>query len=116
MALSVFSPFALCDDDRVRQYFDVTLALPRWVDPGRRGQAEADRAYDHRLEALAGMRVPCLVMGFELDMLTPAPLCREVAEAIPECRYVEIPACGHGGPFEKPDEVNEELLKFFAGV
>lgn len=31
-----------------------------------------------------------MVIGFELDVLTPAPLCREVAEAIPGCRYVEI--------------------------
>ena len=39
---------------------------------------------------------------------------REVADAIPACEYVEIPDCGHAGPLEKPDEVNRELLAFFA--
>lgn len=55
-----------------------------------------------------------MVIGLELDVLTPAPLCREVAEAISGCRYVEILACGHAGPFERPDELNRLLLEFFA--
>jgi O-succinylbenzoate synthase len=57
-----------------------------------------------------------MVIAFELDLLTAAPLCREVAHAIPGCRYVEIPGAGHAGPFEKPDEVNAALLDFFAAV
>jgi pimeloyl-ACP methyl ester carboxylesterase len=39
---------------------------------------------------------------------------REVADAIPGCRYVEIPACGHAGPFENPDVVNHHVIEFFA--
>ena len=116
LAFSVFSPQALCDDARVRQFAEVWMATPPWVDPGRRGQIEADRAYDDRLEALSGITVPTMVVGFELDMLTPAKLSREVAEAIPNCRYEEIPECGHAGPFEKPEEVNKLLLDFFAAV
>jgi pimeloyl-ACP methyl ester carboxylesterase len=110
----VFSPAALHDDDRARQYFEFAMQMPRWENPGRLGQHMADRTYDDRLDDLRGIRVPCLVMGFELDMLTAASLCREVAEAIPDCSYVEIPMCGHAGPMEKPDEVNRELLAFFA--
>jgi pimeloyl-ACP methyl ester carboxylesterase len=113
-ALAVFSPQLLRDDERVQQYFDFTLQMPRWENPGRLGQHAADRGYDDRLSDLAGVRVPCMVMAFELDMLTGASLCREVADAIPGCRYVEIPQCGHAGPLEKPDEVNEALLEFFA--
>jgi len=113
-ALAVFSPLALRDDERMQQYFDFALQMPRWENPGRLGQHVADRTYDDRLEDLAGIRVPCMVMAFELDMLTGASLCREVADAIPGCRYVEIPTCGHAGPLEKPEEVNEALLAFFA--
>ena len=47
-------------------------------------------------------------------MLTAAPLSREVADAIPGCRYVEIPKCGHAGPLEDPEAVNRELVAFFA--
>ena len=113
-ALAVFSTHALVDDERMQQYFEFAMQLPRWENPGRLGQHTADRAYDDRLGDLAGVRVPSLVMGFELDMLTFAPLCKEVADAIPGCEYVEIPACGHAGPLEKPDEVNRALLEFFS--
>ena len=113
-ALMVFSPGALRDDERMQQYFDISLQMPAWENPGRLGQSSADRDYDDRLGALAGIRVPCMVVAFEHDMLTAASLCREVADVVPGCRYVEIPDCGHAGPLEKPDEVNEALLSFFA--
>ena len=111
---SVFGPEAIRDDDRMQQYFDLAVDLPPWEGPGRLGQHTADLDYDDRLSALAGIRVPCMVLGFEHDMVTGAPRAREVAEVIPGCRYVEIPMCGHAGPFDKTDEVNRELLAFFA--
>jgi predicted nucleotidyltransferase/pimeloyl-ACP methyl ester carboxylesterase len=42
----------------------------------------AGLAYDARLDALAAIATPTLVFGFELDMLTPPVLGREVADAI----------------------------------
>jgi pimeloyl-ACP methyl ester carboxylesterase len=115
-ALVLYSPHMLNDDVRMQAYLDFAQAAPRWTNPGRHGQFEADRDYggQNRLEAFGGIRTPSMVIGFELDVLTPAPLSREVAEAIPECTYVEIPQCGHAGPFEQPDEVNRELLAFLA--
>src|SRR5438270_1419304 len=82
-ALAVFSAHAIADDARMQQYFEFALQMPTWENPGRIGQHLADQGYDDRLGDFAGIRVPCMVMGFELDMLTPAPLCREVADAIP---------------------------------
>jgi pimeloyl-ACP methyl ester carboxylesterase len=114
VAFNLYSPFMLCDDERMRNYLDFAMAAPPWENPGRLGQFTADAGYDDRLADLAGIRVPSMVIGFELDVLTPAPLAREVAQAIPGCRYEEIPACGHAGPFEKPDEVNRLLMEFFA--
>jgi pimeloyl-ACP methyl ester carboxylesterase len=64
------------------------------------------------LVALAEVRVPSLVIGFEHDLLTAASLCREVADAVPGCRYVEISGVGHLGLFERPDVVNQVLLDF----
>jgi pimeloyl-ACP methyl ester carboxylesterase len=113
-AFLLFSPRTLRDGERMQQYIEFTQQTPPWENPGRLGQHTADRDYDDRLGALAGIRVPAMVMGFENDMLTGASLAREVADAIPECEYVEIPDCGHAGPLEKPDEVNRELLAFFA--
>jgi pimeloyl-ACP methyl ester carboxylesterase len=90
--------------------------MPAWQGPGRLGQHQADAAYHDRLEALAGIRVPTMVIAFELDMLTASPLCHEVSTTIPGCRFVEIQGAGHAGPFEKPDAVNGALLRFFAEV
>lgn len=110
----VFSREALDHDSLVEQYLAFSLAFPPWVGDGRLGQHEADMAYDGRLEALGKVRVPCTVVGFERDLLTPPKLCREVAEAIPGAVYVEIPGCGHAGPFEKPAEVVAAVLEALA--
>jgi 3-oxoadipate enol-lactonase len=44
-----------------------------------------------------------LVLCGELDAATPPPLCRLVAESLPEARYVELPGCGHCPPLEQPE-------------
>jgi pimeloyl-ACP methyl ester carboxylesterase len=113
---SLFSPYTLSDDEAMTAFIQMSSALPAWRGPGRLGQHQADLAYQDRLEALAAIRVPTMVMGFELDMLTAAILCQEVAKAIPGCRYIEIVRSGHIGPLEKPDEVNSAVLDFFADV
>ena len=115
-AFANFSPHQLSDEAAMSLYIDATSSMPAWRGPGRLGQHQADAAYDDRLEALSGIHVPSMVIAFELDMLTASPLCHEVSRAIPGCRYVEIQGSGHAGPFEKPDEVNQALLQFFAEV
>ncbi|MHB8465754.1 MAG: alpha/beta fold hydrolase [Acidimicrobiales bacterium] len=115
-AFALFSPATLCDDDAMSLYIEGSLGFPGWSGPGRLGQHQADRDYQDRLEALKGITVPAMVIGFELDMGLATSLCREVAGVIPGCRYVEIAGAGHAGPFEKGDEVNAALIEFFAGV
>ena len=59
---------------------------------------------------------PVLVIGFADDVVTPAHLSREVADAIPGARYLEIPDAGHLGFIEQPDAVNKAALEFLAEV
>ncbi len=115
-AFAVFSPTTLDNDEAMSLYIEGVLGSPAWEGPGRLGQHIADRDYQDRLEALAGITVPCMVIGFELDMGISTKLCREVAGTIPGCRYVEIKGAGHAGPHEKGDEVNKAMLEFFASV
>jgi pimeloyl-ACP methyl ester carboxylesterase len=115
-AYSLFAPDTLCDEARMQQFIDISLAMPAWEGPGRLGQHLADQGYDDRLKDLAGITVPCTVIAFEHDVLTPPLLCREVADAIPDCHYVEIPNTGHFGTAENPDPVNAALLEAFAKV
>jgi pimeloyl-ACP methyl ester carboxylesterase len=45
----------------------------------------------------------------------PPHLGREVADAIPNGQYLQIPDTGHLGFIERPDAVNTAALQFFAG-
>jgi pimeloyl-ACP methyl ester carboxylesterase len=82
-----------------------------------RGRSSAFvEAYQERLAELARIRVPCLVVGFELDADTFAARAREVANAIPDCRYVELPDAGHLAPVVDPGSVIGPVLAFFAEV
>ena len=70
--------------------------------------------HDNRLPAYRSITAPVLVIGFSDDVVLPPHLGREVADALPNGRYLEIPDTGHFGFIEKPQVVNAAALKFFA--
>jgi pimeloyl-ACP methyl ester carboxylesterase len=106
----MFSPATLNDD----------AAIPMWLDvyemsAGRREAARGQDAIDlisDRRDALRAVPVPSRVIAFSDDLMCPPHLCAEVAEAIPDCDYVEIGTCGHLGYLERPDEVNSAIIEF----
>lgn len=111
-AMTVFrmlSPSTLNDD----------AAFSLWLDTFRRtagadvasGQAWVDTGADRRA-ALRRIAAPCRVVAFSDDLVTPPHLSAEVAEAVPDCDYVEIDRCGHFGHLERPDEVNAAIIEF----
>ena len=75
------------------------------------GQDAIDLDSDRR-DALAAVPVPCRVIAFSHDLMCPPHLVAEVAEAIPNCDYVEIGSCGHVGYLERPEEVNAAIIEF----
>ncbi|GIH25290.1 hydrolase [Acrocarpospora phusangensis] len=107
------SPATLDHDQRVRDWLGLFEMSPRQAGPGIRAQYQACLIPD-RLEALAKVSVPTMVVAFEHDRLTPPHLGREVADAIPGCLYRELPGCGHFAHLEQPALVNAEILRFFA--
>ncbi|MGW6931531.1 alpha/beta fold hydrolase [Lentzea sp. NPDC054927] len=68
--------------------------------------------YDHRLDAYRAISTRSLVIGFADDLVLPPRLSREVADAIPSARYVEVADCGHVGYLERPEEINRLLVEF----
>jgi pimeloyl-ACP methyl ester carboxylesterase len=108
----LFAPATLANDEFVQTFVELVLSGQPWTDPGRIGQHLAEQAYGDRLEALAGITVPSLVMTFAHDAITLAPMGREVAAAIPGCELVEISDAGHGAIVEKPEEVNAALIGY----
>lgn len=104
----------LCDDE----LFEKALSSERTVadvldDDQRRRSNHAGSTYGvDRLAALRGVRVPCMVVGFAQDGNIPPALNREVADAIPDCEYVEIAGAGHRGGVSHRREIREHVLSF----
>ncbi|MEU1983023.1 alpha/beta hydrolase [Nocardia sp. NPDC019395] len=109
------SPRTLEDPEQARQWldtFEFAASVP--TTPGVRAQLGIDYSLD-RLADYTQITRPSLVIGFSDDQLAPPLFCREVAEAIPGARYVEIDGCGHLGHLERPEEVNRVLIEFLTG-
>ncbi len=111
--LESFSPKTLNDDTEVRLWGEMFTVWPTKPTPGLHCQTGIG-PHENRLPAYRSITAPTLVIGFADDVVLPPHLGREVAEAIPNSRYLEFPDTGHLGFLEKPQEVNAAALKFFA--
>ncbi len=76
--------------------------------------SSASRPDGNRLPAYRSITAPALVIGFADDVVLPPHLGREVADALPNGRYLQIPDTGHLGFIERPQAVNAAMLEFFA--
>ena len=111
--LESFSPATLNNDAVVRDWIDMFTMWPTKPTPGLRAQQYIGPP-DNRLPAYRNITAKVLVIGFTDDLVLPPHLGREVAEAIPNGRYLEIRDAGHLGFLEHPQAVNDAALKFFA--
>jgi pimeloyl-ACP methyl ester carboxylesterase len=82
----------------------------------RRRSASFIVGYQDRLADLVRIQVPCLVVGFRLDADTFASRAREVANAIPGSRYIELEQAGHLTPVIDPQSVIDPVLEFFTEI
>lgn len=113
------SPGALGDDEVFERtwsgYASATAAGGEQAAlSARAGRAGA--SYADRLAALGAVRVPCMVVAFGEDVNIPPGLNREVADAIPDCAYVEIGGAGHSGGITHRREVRRHVLPFLVQV
>jgi pimeloyl-ACP methyl ester carboxylesterase len=113
--LENFSRKTINDDVLVADWITMFRTWPVKRTPGLRTQLSVS-PQTSRLAAYRAITTPVLVMGFSDDVITPPHLGREVADALPNGRYVQIPDAGHLGFLERPDAVNSVALKFFADV
>lgn len=111
--LESFSPKTLNDDSAVRDWIDMFTMWPQKPTPGVRTQLSIGPR-ESRLAAYQSVTTPALVIGFADDVVLPSYLGREVANALPNGQFLEIPGTGHLGFIEKPQVVNTAILNFFA--
>jgi pimeloyl-ACP methyl ester carboxylesterase len=111
--LEGFSAKTLNDDVAVDDWISMFTMWPIKPTPGLRCQLNVGPATS-RLPAYRNILHPVLVIGFAEDVLTPPHLCREVADALPNGRYLQIADAGHLGFLERGEAVNSAALEFFA--
>lgn len=112
-ALQMLSPATLNDDEAVATWLDLFELSGGRSDAAGGGQSWVDLLSDRR-PSLPGIRVPCRVIAYTDDLISPPHLGREVAEAVDDCDYVEIDRCGHLGYLERPGPTNAAILEFLA--
>jgi pimeloyl-ACP methyl ester carboxylesterase len=110
----LFSPSTLADDRQADDWYTLLRTFPP-RGAGLAAQYDATVIPDRRA-ALRLVDRPCLVIAFADDLLAPPSMAREVAFAIPGCRYIQLPNCGHLGFLERPAAVNAALTGFFASL
>jgi pimeloyl-ACP methyl ester carboxylesterase len=65
--------------------------------------------------ALPRLTVPAIVIGGELDKLTPPVHAHRIAEQLPQLeRLILLPGCGHMAPLERHDKVSAALADLAA--
>lgn len=110
--LESFSPRTLADDRVAGEWFDMFTMWPIVYTPGLLNQLNIAPT-ENRLAAYRAITTEVLVIGFADDLVLPPALSKEVADAIPRARYLQIPDTGHLGFIEAPDAVNSAILEFF---
>jgi pimeloyl-ACP methyl ester carboxylesterase len=113
--LESFSRKTINDDAAIDDWIAMFSVWPVKRTPGLRCQMDVS-PQTSRLPAYRSIAASVLVMGFAEDVVTPPHLGREVADAMPNGRYLQIPDAGHLGFLERPQAVNAAALQFFAGV
>jgi pimeloyl-ACP methyl ester carboxylesterase len=113
--LESFSRKTINDDAAVDDWIAMFSTWPIKQTPGLRCQLDVSPR-TNRLPAYRSIAAPALVIGFADDVVTPPHLGREVADALPNGRYLQIPDAGHLGFLERPQAVNAAALQFLASV
>jgi 3-oxoadipate enol-lactonase len=67
-------------------------------------------------DSLPNIDCPALLLGGEVDAISPPTEMQGIAGKIPGARWEKIAAAGHMAPLEKPQEVNAILLDFLEAV
>ena len=78
-------------------------------------QARAAAEHDAR-SSVGGIRVPCLVLVGELDLVNPPRVAGELADRLENARMVVMPGVGHMPHIEDKLQFRLELEAFLAGL
>ena len=113
MIPKLFAPDTILNDPAV---VELTRQLILRADP--QAIAAAQRGLAERPDVtswLPGFQQPALVVCGEHDAISPPDEMRQIAEALPNARFVLVPRAGHMSPLENPGVFNTAVREFLAG-
>jgi pimeloyl-ACP methyl ester carboxylesterase len=110
-ATQMFAPATLRNERMIADWLDLFTYAPA---ESRQLAGQYEAAVGDQRAALADVVAPCLVIGFEHDLVTPVAECRQVSALIRGSRFTVVPGCGHLGLLERPDEITRLLFEFLA--
>ncbi|MFF9785283.1 Pimeloyl-ACP methyl ester carboxylesterase [Streptomyces sp. SceaMP-e96] len=111
LAMQCLSSRTLDDEQTVADWLDL-LEMARQDEAGKGAQLRLDPMPDRR-SAYARISVPCHVISFADDLITPPRAGEELAAVIPGATFEVIPDAGHYGYLENPEAANKSILEFF---
>lgn len=111
-SLEFFAP-SIATEERKAQFgsFERAVASPGLMRKRLQTATELDVT-----PVLPTLHTPTLVIHSSGDRLVPAVMCREMAEAIPEARYVELPGQDHIPWVAEGERVLAEVEEFLTGA
>ncbi len=112
--VETYFPALFADPERGRakvaeMFGDAEFSWAHWSHAG-----SENPTFDERPK-LAGIRARCLVVAGAHDML-PSARVRELADGIPDARFVVFPESGHFAPVEEPAAFRAAVLQFLGVV
>lgn len=110
-ATQYLSPRTQSNERLIRDWLDVFEISSQDTSIGQAQQGL--EMIGNRLEEYRKITSPCLVIGFQDDVVSPPFFGREIAEHIPAGGYAEVAGCGHYGYLEEPAAVNSLIVDFF---
>jgi 3-oxoadipate enol-lactonase len=97
---------------------DLISAVRRWMEAtpaeGVVGGLLAMRDRNDYVGRLAGLNLPALVVGAELDAAVPFEHAQVLAANLPEALLRIVPAAGHMANLEQPGAYNQYLFEFLS--
>ncbi|WP_031470156.1 alpha/beta fold hydrolase [Sciscionella sediminilitoris] len=111
-ALQMLSPSSLDDERSIVDWLDLFELGNGATKQGLLAQLKLEPMPDRR-DAYRHIAVPCHVISFADDLITPPRAGRELAALIPGSSFELVPEAGHYGYLESPEMVNKSIIEFF---
>lgn len=113
---AVVSPSETLDKDKLAQHLRMTLRRSGYHPNSSMRQTLAIMADSHRVDLLAKIRCPTLVVHGEDDPLIPVACGEDTAKRITEAEFLSIPQMGHSFPPPFMQAMTEKVIPFLHGA